>query len=243
MDKLAPTARPFGFIDFMKRLPYYAIYLLIGGIFSIPFIRKQYKNPDIYIALILGGAICSLIGSTQVPLQKWYASAYLIPGLKEGGSLYFYGMFNALISGVVQETLKIVLITAIFLIRRPTLKPMIALGFFGGLGFGIYEAGSITGAALESGAMSIFSWGLFERFFVILFHGATGALFGYSLVRGLKFVIIYWPAALFVHSFMNYLIDFLHRNLIDVAIFELIVAFITIIFVLAVYLIMGRKRT
>lgn len=243
LEKFSPPKPTFGFSDFIARLPYYAIYLLIGGIFSIPFIRKLYKNRDIYIALILGGAVCSLIGSTQVPLQKWFASAYLIPGLKEGGSLYFYGTFNALISGVIQELLKIIVIAAIFFIRRPTLKPMIAIGLFCGLGFGIYEACSITGAALQSGAMTIFSWGMFERFFAILFHATTGALLGYSLVRGLKFVLILWPAVVIVHSFANYLIIFLHRNVIDLAIFELIIAFIDIIFALIVYLIIGRKRT
>lgn len=243
MEKFAPPKPTFGFSDFIAQLPYYAIYLIIGGIFSIPFIRKQYKNRDIYIALILGGAICSLMSVTQVPLQKWYANAYLIPGLKEGGSLYFYGMFNALISGVVQELLKVALIAAIFFVRRPTLKPMTAIGLFCGLGFGIFEACSITGAALQSGVMSIFSWGMFERIFAILFHATTGAIIGYSLVRGLKFVLILWPITVIVHSFINYMIIFLHRNVIDVAIFELIVAFIDIIFVLVAYLIIGRRRT
>ena len=242
LEKLTPPAPAFSFSDFIARLPYYAIYLIIGGIFSIPFIRKQYKNPDIYIALILGGAVCSLIGVIQIPLQKWYASAYLIPGLKEGGSLYFYGMFNGLISGVVQEALKIVLIAAIFFVRRPTLKPMITLGLFCGLGFGIYEACDLTGAALQSGVVPIFSWGLFERFFAILFHAATGVLLGYSLVRGLKFILILWPVAVIVHSFVNYLIVFLHRNVIDLAMFELMVAFVDVIFVLVVYLIIGRSR-
>jgi len=243
MEKFTPPTPAFSFGDFIARLPYYAIYLLIGGIFSIPFIGKQYKKPDIYIALILGGTVCSLLTVIQVPLQKWYASAYLIPGLKEGGSLYFYGIFNALISGVVQEVLKIVIIAAVFFIRRPTLRPMTAIGLFCGLGFGIYEAGSLTGAALQSGAMPLFSWGMFERFFAILFHAATGALLGYSLVRGLKFVLVFWPMAVIVHSFVNYLIVFLHRNVIDVAIFELMVAFVNIIFVLVVYLIVGRSRT
>ncbi|HHI03808.1 MAG TPA: hypothetical protein ENL22_09840 [candidate division Zixibacteria bacterium] len=120
---------------------------------------------------------------------------------------------------------------------------MTAIGLFCGLGFGIYEAGSLTGAALQSGAMPLFSWGMFERFFAILFHAATGALLGYSLVRGLKFVLVFWPMAVIVHSFVNYLIVFLHRNVIDVAIFELMVAFVNIIFVLVVYLIVGRSRT
>lgn len=243
MEKFAPPVATFGFSDFIARIPYYLIYLLIGGIFAILFDRKQFKNPDIYIALILGGTIYTLIGATQVPLQKWFATAYLIPGLKEGGSLYKLGIFNALITGVIQEALKIVLLAVIFFVRKPTLKPMTAIGLFCGLGFGIYEACSLTGAAMQSGAMSIFSWGMFERFFSILFHAATGALLGYSLVRGLKFVIIFWPVAVIVHSFMNYMIVFLHRNVIDISMFELIIAFITTVFVLVVYLIVGRKRT
>ncbi len=243
MEKFAPPKATFGFSDFIARLPYYAIFLLIGGILSIPFLRNNYKNMEIYFALILGGTIYSLIGATQVPLQKWFASAYLIPGLKEGGSLYFYGIFNALITGIVQEALKIAIIAVVFFIRRPTLKPMIALGLFCGLGFGIYEACSLTGAALQSGAMSIFSWGMFERLFAILFHAATGALLGYSLVRGIKFVIIFWPSAVIVHTLINYMIVFLHRKVIDVAIFELIFAFISVVFALFVYLIIKQRRT
>ncbi|MCP4703108.1 MAG: hypothetical protein GY865_00740 [candidate division Zixibacteria bacterium] len=241
IEKYSPPEPTFGFSDFIAQLPFYAIFILIGGIFSIPFIRKQYNNPDIYIALVLGGVICSLIGATQVPLQKWFASAYLIPGLKEGGSLYYYGIFSALISGVVQEFLKIVIIITIFVVRKPELKSMTILGLFCGLGFGIYEACTITGAALQSGAMSIFSWGMFERFVAILFHATTGTLLGYGLSRGFKYVLIYWTTAVLVHSIINYMIIFLHRNVINLAMFELLVAFINIIFVLAVYLIIKRN--
>ena len=119
---------------------------------------------------------------------------------------------------------------------------MIPIGLFCGLGFGIYEAGAITGAALQSGAMSIFSWGFFERFFAILFHAATGILLAYGLARGLGKLLIIWPLIALLHSFTNYLIVFLHRRVIDIGLFEIMTAFIVLVFTLIVYLIAGRKR-
>ena len=241
MEKLKPESPPFGFMDFIKRLRYYFIYLIIGGIFAIPVVRRNYKYWEIYAALILGGAMFPLVNLIQLPLQSWYTTSIMIPAVREGGSLYLYGSLSAVISGFVQETLKLIPILLIFAVRRPRIKTLIAVGMYCGIGFGIYEACQLTGGPLQLGLMGIISWGFFERIFAMLFHTSTGALLAYAVGRGWLKMVFAWLILAVIHSLTNYFIIFVHQKVLEIGVFELMIAFVDIIFAFAAYLIVRRR--
>jgi RsiW-degrading membrane proteinase PrsW (M82 family) len=179
---------------------------------------------------------------TQFPLQKWYSDVHIFPGLNSGGSLFYYAIFSALISAVIQELLKLIPIVLVFLWKRPKQFLSVSLGVFCGLGFGIYEACSVTGAMYQSGAITIHSWAVFERIFSIIFHATTGAALGYGINRGFKHLAIIWLTMVAVHSFSSYLVVFLQKGIFDVVIFELFTALIYLLLVLGVYIMIKMAR-
>nr|MBN2277011.1 PrsW family intramembrane metalloprotease [candidate division Zixibacteria bacterium] len=242
LDKMAPPKSPFGFEDFFWRIPVYLVCLAVGLVFAIPFLRKYFRQPELYLILILGGFLFPLINQIQLPLQRWFAENYMIPGIKSGGSIYYYGLYSALISGLVQETLKLIPVALFFMWRHPGRNLTIALGVFCGLGFGIHEAASLSGAAYQSGALSIFSMAMFRYLMTILFHAVTGGAFGYALHRGWIKVIIVWLALVVIHAFINYLFIFVQKAVFDVTILEILTILIYLLLLLAVYLMVRRSR-
>lgn len=236
------TGSPYGMTvpqssgGFWKALPLYLFYLLVGLVFSIFVIGKYYNRLETYVMLILGAAGFSLLRYTQVPLQNWYGLNYVIPGLKEGGSLYFYAGVQALFSGIIQETLKLIPLILIMISRPPSKKSLVVLGMFTGLGFGIMEACAITGVAYQTGMMAFFSWATFERIFAILFHSSTGAALGYAVAGGWQKVPAIWLLMVLIHSFSNLLIVFYQKQMIGLAPLELIVAAIDIVLAILVWL-------
>lgn len=243
LDKMAPKEKQFRFTDIFWRLPVYLVYLIFGVIFTFPFIKKFYRKPDIYIILILGGALFPLLSITQHPLQRWYANEVVFPGMEAGGSLYYYAILTALMSGFIQELLKLIPIVLFFLLRKPKQLFSIALGIFCGLGFGIYEACSLTGAAYQSGSMEIVSWSVFERIITILFHTTAGAAVGYGINRGLKHLVPIWLVLVIVHSLSNYLVVFLQKGVFDIGILEILLAIIYLVLLLATYILIKKARS
>jgi len=242
LDKTKPQSAGIGLGDLLHRLPLYLIFLLIGAIYTLPFIRKAYRHFEVYLALVAGALVFLLLDYTQVPLQRLYATAVLIPAVKGGASIYLYAIVSALLTGVVQEILKLIPIAAIDYWRRPRRGLLPATGLFCGLGFGIYEAAAITGAAYQSGAMPLISWGLFERIVTILFHGLTGFILAYGLQRGTKALITAWVVVVLAHSLINYTILFYQKGTVDTGLYEIIIAFFVMVMLLLTFVIMRRRR-
>jgi len=242
LEKMAPKKQAVGFGDFIKRIPIYLIYLILGIIITSAFIWRYHKKPEIYVAFVMGGLVFMLMGITQIPLQKWYSLKYMLPGIEAGGSLYLYAVIPTLISGVVQEILKLIPITILYFFRRPKQNLSIVIGIFCGFGFGLYEAGWITGAPYQAGTMAIFSWAVLERIFTMIFHMTTGAALGYGINRGVKHLSVIWVIMVLVHSFMNYMIIFVQKSVIDIALFELLVVGIDLVLLLGVYLTVKSAR-
>ncbi len=242
-EKMMPQESSAGISDFIARIPIYLIYLFISIIISIPLLRNHYHRFEIYFVFILGCAMFPLIYSTQVPLQKWYSINYLIPVVRDGGSIYAYGTISALLSGFIQETLKFIPLLIAFLIRKPDSKTLIAYGAFIGLGFGFYEACSLTGPAFQAGTMNIISWGLFERIFAMLFHTTTAALLGFGLGRGVMPFIVCWLIASLIHSLENYSIITLQKGLVSLGLFEVLIALLNVVFLVLVWLVVRTSAS
>jgi len=242
-EKMMPHKTSGGISAFIARIPIYLVYMLIAFIFALPFLKNNYRKLEIYFIFILGCAMFPLIASTQVPLQKWYSVSVLIPAIREGASLYTYGTVSALIGGVIQEILKLIPIVLALLFRKPDRRTLIVYGVFSGLGFGFYEACSITGPAFQTGAMGVFSWGVFERLFAMLFHTTSGTLLGFGLGLGVLPLISAWLIASLLHTLENYAIIFYQKGMIDIGIFELLIAFTNVIFVAVVWIITRKTMT
>ena len=236
LDKFKAPAKYVSIGDILRRTPLYAVYMIFGLVLCSPFIIRNYRKPIIYIAVILGAFSYYLLKITHVPLQEWYASSYILPGIQAGGSLYYYAIFSAIFTGLIQEAVKFVPIFLLFYLARGMTKTPMIIGIFCAMGFGVYEAGALTGAGYQAGGINMISWPVFERFFAIFFNITAGALVGFSLNRGLKYILSALLSAILIHSLSSYLIVLVQKRTIDFAIFEIIVALIYLLFLLAVYL-------
>jgi hypothetical protein len=239
-ERLKPESANTPIGSFIDRMPIYLVYLLFCIVFISPVISTNFKKPEIYLIFMLGAALFPVLRSTQIPLQKWYALEYLIPAVKSGGSIFSYGVISALIGGLIQEILKFVPILLVFIIRRPNRKTLIVAGMFCGLGFGFYEACSLTGAGYQSGIIGIFSWAVFERFFTMLFHTVTGTALGYALGFGAKRLIAVWAIMVIVHTLVNYSILFYQQGVVDLALFEILMSVFQVLFAMIVFFIVRK---
>ncbi len=242
LDKMAPKEKALTFIGFVKRIPIYIVYLIFGIIFASPFLLKNYKRPEIYIALVLGGAVYLINNYVTFPLQKWYGAEILIPAMEKGSSLYLYGALTTLISGFFQETIKLIPIILIFLWKRPTQKLSIAIGVLAGIGYAIYAASSITGNPYQIGAMPILSVAVFGQIVMILFHTAAGAGYGYGINRGWKQLFMIWLPLVLIHTLYDYLLVFQQKGGIDAALVEMSRVIICCITILIIYIIAKRRK-
>jgi len=240
-DRVAPKPPALTLSDIIKRLPLYLAYFLVGIIVILPFIKKHIKKPEIYIIFVLGAALYPLLKITLFPLQQWYGENVIVPGVEAGGSLYYYGLLSSLMVAAFHESFKLIPIALLNALRRPGRRSILVYGIFCGVGFGIYEACSLTGAAWQTGALKISSAPIIERFVAIVFHAITGAALGYGLYRGWKYLSGTWAVLILTHAFMLYIFVFLQKGFIDHPMLILINAFISLILLLVLFLV--NKKT
>jgi hypothetical protein len=240
--KMAPKVKSFTFSDFLWRLPIYVVYIIFGGFLAIPFIRRRSRKTEIYLALLLGVLLYQVIKVTQIPIQQWYTLKYLLPGLRTGASIYTLAIMPALVTGFIQEILKLIPILIIYFWKKPRQADLIAIGVFCGLGLGVYEACFLTGAPFQNGALGILSWGVWERLFAIVFHVLVGAAFGYALSRGWLHLAIFSVIAILIHALTGYLIVFVQTKALDIALMQIIYALIVLITLLLLYLYIKASR-
>jgi hypothetical protein len=225
----------------VKRTPLYILYLAFGILLSSPFLWRHYRNYGIYAAIILAAAAHNLLKITHIPLQEWYTTAVIIPGMKAGGSIYAYAIVSALFVGIIQEIVKFIPIILLYNFARKSSRWIMIIGLSCGLGFGVYDAGALTGAAYEAGTMKILSWPIFERLIWILFHITAGALIGFGLSKGIKSLTASLVGAMAIHALASFLIVFVQKRLVDFAVFEIIQALIVLLFLMAVYLFIRKS--
>lgn len=242
LEKMTPPKQPFSFINFIKRIPIYLVFLILGIIFSSALIWKYHRKPDIYIIFVLGGLMYPALHLTQFPLQKWYSAQYVLPGMQAGGSLYLYAAIIALFAGFIQMTLKFIPIGILSLWKRPKQSLAVALGVFCGFGFGLYEACSMTGALYQAGKLVVFSWPVFHQIFALIFHMTSGAALGYGHNRGFKYLFAGWGIMALISAAANYMFVFLNKGILDTGVHELLVAGIYLFTLLAVFIMIKRSR-
>ncbi len=236
LDRLRPPKKSFTLSDFVRRLPLYLFFLGIGVVLTAPFWVRYRRHTSIFFAFIAGALVYLLVGVTHIPLQEWYSNRIVFPAIQQGGSIYAFTVGNALLTGLVKELLKILPVILFFYLRKTNLPPLYILGIFCGAGFGIFESGALTGDAYQAGAMKFLSWGVFERITALVFHMTSGALYGWALCHSLPRTVSIFIALFALHSFSAYLIVFVQKKILDIALFELLVALIYLILLLIAYL-------
>ncbi len=242
LDKFKPKTSALTLGSFFRRLPLFAIYILTGIILVFPFIMKNFRNMNVYIAVFIGAISYNLLSITHVPIQEWYTNAIIIPGLRTGGTIFSYAIVSSLMAGLFQDIVKALPIIAIYYFGRNVKLAPMHIGIFCALGFGIYEAGTLTGALYQSGATKIISWPVFERILAILFHIVSGALIGFNINRGIYRFAATLGIVILIHSFMTYPIIFVQKRIIDIGLFEILTALINILLLLGIYLYIKSAR-
>lgn len=236
LDRLRPPKKSLSISDLTRRLPLYLFFLGIGVVLTAPFWFKYRRQYSIFFAFIVGAFVYLLVGVTHIPLQEWYSNRVVFPAIQQGGSIYAFTIGNALMTGFVKELLKILPVILFFLFRKSNMPPLYVLGIFCGAGFGIFESGALTGDAYQAGALKFLSWGAFERITALVFHMTSGALYGWALRHSLPRTVSIFIALFTLHSFTTYLIVIVQKKIIDIALFELLVALIYLILLLIAYL-------
>jgi len=198
-----------------SRLPTFAAYLVIGLAALVLFAGRALRRSSTWLALLAGGVAYWPVLVTQMPLQTYLVEHLFIPAMAEGGSPYFWGLFPALTTGVIQELLKAGMILLAAVMLRLRHDRLTVIGAVCGAGFGIVEGGHLAMLAIN---VELLSWHLLERGFMILFHTASGALLGYGLAVGLtsrRFIYALCGMILF-DAFLRYLPIFVQQGVIDV---------------------------
>jgi hypothetical protein len=198
--------------DQMVRLPIYGIYLLVSVIWLLFLGRGGFGIRWSYLLFILGGLVYPIIYITQAPIQKYYAIQVLAPALAAGESIFVPAVIPALMTGLIQESLKLIPLLIVVHLVKPKPVSLISLGAFIGAGFGFVEASHIIAPMFQERLLT--GYILIERVFTVLSHTIMGALLGYGIAR--KKIWQFWLAAAGLHGLGNYLIIFVQLKILTI---------------------------
>lgn len=198
--------------DQMVRLPIYGLYLLIAFIWLLFLGRDSHNIRWSYLLFVMGGLAYPIIYITQAPLQKYYAIQVLAPTLGAGDPIFIQAMIPALLTGLIQESLKLIPLLVVVRIVKPKPISIISMGAFVGAGFGFVEACQIVAPLFQERLLTGYT--LIERVFTILSHATLGAALGYGIARNKIWQL--WLIAAGLHSFGNYLIIFVQLKMLTI---------------------------
>jgi hypothetical protein len=185
---------------------HYLAYVVIAGLIALFLAAKAFTWKDAYFGFIFGAIVFGLALVTQYPAQKYVVANFLLPEIRQGGSLYLWGLLPALAGGVIQEVLKLLGIYALIFHREPAINRWAKLGVFVAVGFALFEACKVTEPTL------LISWQLFERGARLTFHAASGALLAIALASDSARRYLIVGAMIALDTFMIYLPVFVQEK-------------------------------
>ncbi|MCP4685179.1 MAG: hypothetical protein GY867_06980 [bacterium] len=208
------------------RSPHYAAFLAMALLSVLFLTRAGFKRFDSWLAFVAGGIGFIIIPYTQIPLQIYLVTSWLIPNVNEGGSLYFWSIFPALAAGVIQTLYAFLLLTAVLFWRKVKPFHQPSIGAFLGAGFGLIEACYVSGLQVTS----LFTPILVERGFIILLHVVAGTLIGSAIGRGTERLSITIILIMLLNSCYRYLPIFIQQGKMSVPLLTIIMGFIGLAF-------------
>jgi len=224
--------------DQMTRLPIYGLYILVSAVWLMFLGRDSYRIRWSYLFFLIGGLLYPVIYITQAPLQKYYAIQVLGPALGAGESIAVPAIIPALLTGLIQESLKFIPLLVAW--RWLRLKPaaLISLGAFIGAGFGCFEACHIVGPLFQKQVLTGYT--LIERVFTIMFHMTMGAVLGFGLAR--KQIWQFWLIAVGLHALSNYLVVFVQMKVMTIKGLNIVLGLFDIALLAAVTYLQSRYK-
>ncbi|MGI6344954.1 MAG: YhfC family glutamic-type intramembrane protease [Bacillota bacterium] len=213
---------------------YISLFVIAGVGWSLILMGKprHSRKSGAWVALALGIAAFLLTLRIQLPLQQELGDW----GSQQGLPVLLYGFGQMLITGLVQESLKLlaILLPARFSTRQ---QSWLALGIAAGLGFGVWEACQLV--ALPLGYLGVLSpLAVFERVFAIAFHIATSVIMAAGYRRGR--MLPYYLVAVISHALLNYLALFFHLGIVSIAVTEALIAAFSLLTFAGAYLLRRR---
>ncbi len=208
------------------RSPHYVAFLLMALLSVLYLTGFNFKRLDSWLAFVVGGAAFIVIPYTQIPLQLYIVGSWLIPNISEGGSIYFWSIFPAMASGIIQTLLVLGLLAALFSWRDSKAFRRPALGAFLGAGFALIEACYVSGLQITS----LFTPILMERGFIILFHVVAGTLIGNAYGRGLERFSITVILVMLLNSCLRFLPILIQQQKMSVPMMTILMGFIVLAF-------------
>jgi hypothetical protein len=196
-----------GTISYIALAAQYFAYGVVAALVLLLVAAKAYRWPDSYVGLLFGAIVFGLVLITQIPAQKFVVTKILIPGLRQGDTLYFLGLLPALVGGIVQECLKLLGIYAVQYHRQPSAMRLVLVGGFVAAAFGVAEACYLVEPT------TLLSWQLFERSSRICYHIASGVVLGVALGSESQKKIALFGGLVTINSLMLYLPVFAQRAL------------------------------
>ena len=205
-------------------------------------IARATRLPGFWVAATLGGLGLWVTLKVQPPIQiafgRWIGQTTATGRIPEA----IAGFGTVLISGIVQEALKLIAIIAgvwvLRLLTRPATDggegpgPIVApvvpvLGAAAGCGFGIVEAVVLVILPSVSAGLSvILSLAVIERLFAIVFHAGSATILGVGLAKR-KTLIAYGITAL-LHGLLNFGVILRALWVLDVTQLEVWVAVVSL---------------
>lgn len=214
--------------------------VVFGAVWFAPYWTPILKKPWAW-AVLAGSAILSLVAVTfiQIPLQFLAGQALNHFWSQEVlmNWLLLAGIPAVLLSGLVQEGSKLVLVVVYWWRSGRNIAPKLglAIGAVAGLGFGVFEAVWVhntifasgwTWEAVQTGGLIALT-GFWERFFTVAFHTAVSALAGYGLAKGWGWQ--FYLLASFLHALINYSVVLLQSGIFAIAHVEIYCAVVAVL--------------
>jgi len=215
-----------------SRLPAFAVYLVIALVSMALFAGSRLKRASLWLAFVVGAVAYLPVLITQMPLQTYLVEHQFIPAIAAGGSPYSWGLFPSLITGVIQELLKVGAILLIAYLIKQSPERLAVTGAVCGAAFGFAEACHLAILAVN---LDTFSWQLLQRGFMILYHTASGGLLGFGLTSGptsRRFVLIFCGMVLF-DALLRYLPVFVQQGIVDVWMMYFVIPILAVVLTFA----------
>lgn len=222
-----------------KILSAYFIYFVFGLLSVLFFVQHGYRWRLSYISFLAGGLLFGVMIFTQIPLQMSIIKNIFTPHIKEGGSLYVWGIGPALSVGVIQEICKVVLIYIIIRVSNFKKERFVVIGAMLGAGFGLVEACYLIKGIDVS---QLFGLNLIERAFTILFHTTSGALMGYALGKNIRKIIMFLVILIIINTLFHYLPVLAFSKLFLPALLNIVLAFISLILLFGAMLVFKKEQ-
>ncbi len=170
-----PQKPKLGWVAYVALAVDYLVFVLAAALLILLLAFRAIKWQDSYVGLLFGAIIFGLAILTQMPAQTWIVTHLLLPGLRDGESLFLLGILPALVGGAIQELLKLLGVYAVQFHRQTSPSKLLYVGAFVGAAFGIAEACYLVQPT------PVLTWVIFERCTKIAFHTSSGLLLGIAL--------------------------------------------------------------